>query len=272
MFAYCTLLNNPEYVPGVVALARSLRAVHAKAPLIVLVPELPKNPADVRELERYGCLLKVIEPLPLSQQFCERHRSGAVGRAAPFTRGIKPAFHETLSNFLKLRCWEMTEYEKIVFLDADTVVVRNVDRLFEYPAFGACPNLYQDIEDFNRMNSGVFVAKPSAAVFEQLLERLDAPGAFWRRTDQTFLETVFPDWSVLPHWYNTLQYLFFNQPRLWIPDRIMIIHYQYEKPWMVDHTKRELLLPLIDLWHRIYETGEIGNVPTPCASSSCLSV
>lgn len=95
-----------------------------------------------------------------------------------------------------------------------------------------------------------------------MLELLDAPGAFWRRTDQTFLESVFPDWSVLPHWYNTQQYLFFNQPRLWMANRIQIIHYQYEKPWMADHPKKDFLSPLIDLWYRMYEDGELGEVPS----------
>jgi len=271
MFAYCTLLANPHYVPGVVALARSLQAVRAQAPLIVLVPKRMDLEASRPLLERHGCQVRTVETLPLSAQFCERHRSAAIRRAAPFMRGIKPAFHETLDNFLKLRCWELTEFEKIVFVDADAVVVRNVDRLFEYPDFGACPNLYQSLGDFNRMNSGVFVATPSAAVFKHLLERLDAPGAFWPRTDQTFLETVFPDWSVLPHWYNTLQYLYFNQPQLWIPERIQIIHYQYEKPWMADHPKRQLLQPLIDLWNRIHDEGEIGAVPMPAEASECLS-
>jgi len=272
MFAYCTLLSNPEYLPGAVALARSLQAVRACAPLIVLIPEHTGGRVDHRLLERHGCQVRVVAALPLSQEFCERHRSAALGRAAPFTRGLKPPFHETLDNFLKLRCWELTEYEKIVFLDADAVVVRNVDRLFEYPAFGAAPNLYQDLEDVGRMNSGVFVAKPSAVEFRRLLGQLDAPGAFWRRTDQTFLEAMFPDWCVLPHWYNTLQYLFFNQPRLWIAERIAIIHYQYEKPWMAEHPKRDVLAPLIELWRRIYEEGEIGRIPSPCASRPCLSV
>lgn len=262
MFAYCTLLSNPAYLPGVIALARSLRAVRARAPLIVLMPSLPMSPGELQELDRHGCLLKEVAPLPLSPEFCARHASQALGRAAPFTRGTKPAFHDTLGNFLKLRCWELTDYEKIVFLDADALVVRNVDRLFEFPAFGACPNLYQELEDFDRMNSGVFVARPSSAIFDGLLELLDAPGAFWRRTDQTFLESVFPDWSVLPHWYNTQQYLFFNQPRLWMANRIQIIHYQYEKPWMADHPKKDFLSPLIDLWYRMYEDGELGEVPS----------
>lgn len=271
MFAYCTLLSNSEYMPGAVALARSLQAVRARAPLVVLVPERTIAQVDAELLERHGCEVRAVAPLPLSAQFCERHASAALGRAAPFTRGVKPQFHETLNNFLKLRCWELTQYEKIVFLDADTVVVRNVDRLFEYPAFGAAPNLYQELEDFGRMNSGVFVARPSAAEFERLLAQLDAPGAFWRRTDQTFLEAMFPDWCVLPHWYNTLQYLFFNQPQLWIPERIGIIHYQYEKPWMAEHAKEDVLAPLIEFWRRIYEKGEIGQVPSPRASLPCLS-
>jgi alpha-N-acetylglucosamine transferase len=143
--------------------------------------------------------------------------------------------------------------------------------LFHFPAFGACPNLYQELEDFGRMNSGVFIASPSMATFERLVEHLDAPGAFWRRTDQTFLETMFPEWSILPHWYNALQYLFFNQPQLWISPRIHIIHYQYEKPWMAGHPKRKELGPLIDLWCRAYETGEIGDVPSPYGATPCLS-
>lgn len=266
MIAYCTLLSNRDYLPGVTALARSLQAVQAQAPLVVLVPQHLDIRAERTMLERYGCQLRPVEPLPLSAAFCERHVSSAIHRASPFTRGNKPVFHETLNNFLKLRCWELTEYRKIVFLDADTVVARSVDRLFEYPAFAASPNLYEGLGDFDRMNSGVFVAEPSAAVFGQLLERLDAPGAYWRRTDQTFLETVFPDWPLLPHWYNTLQYLYFNQPQLWIPERIRIIHYQYEKPWMAEHPKQELLQPLIDFWRRIHDEGLIGEVP-PCVSA-----
>ncbi len=45
-----------------------------------------------------------------------------------------------------------------------------------------------------------------------MLERLDAPGAFWRRTDQTFLQDFFPDWHGLPVFYNMLQYVWFNLP------------------------------------------------------------
>ena len=50
---------------------------------------------------------------------------------SPFTKGSKPAFHTPLDNFAKLRLWQLTEYEKCVFIDADALVLRNIDRLFE---------------------------------------------------------------------------------------------------------------------------------------------
>ena len=48
-----------------------------------------------------------------------------------------------------------------------------------------------------------------------MLEMLDRPEAFWKRTDQTFLEAFFPDWHGLPVFFNMLQYVWFNLPELW---------------------------------------------------------
>ena len=64
-----------------------------------------------------------------------------------------------------------------------------------------------------------------------MLARLDTPGAFWKRTDQTFLEAFFPDWQGLPVYDNLLQYVWFNLPDLWDWNLARVIHYQYEKPW-----------------------------------------
>jgi alpha-N-acetylglucosamine transferase len=107
----------------------------------------------------------------------------------------------------------------------------------------------------HRLNSGVFVAQPSKATFAAMLEALDAPDAFWRRTDQTFLETWYPDWHGLPYTYNCLQYVYFNLPDLWQWPAIKVVHYQYEKPWAADHPRRAQLQPLIDLWWRLFEGG-----------------
>ncbi|MCV0397572.1 MAG: glycosyl transferase [Rhizobiaceae bacterium] len=254
--AYATLVTNADYAMGAEALIRSLRLTLADADIVVLYTgAAPEN--SLRPLVELGAMPRLVELLPTSDGFNERHARAKLHAAAPFTKGGKPAFHTPLDNFAKLRLWQMTEYDRIVFLDADTLVIRNIDRLFAYPEFSAAPNVYESLADFHRLNSGVFVAKPSEDTFEAMLDRIDQPDAFWRRTDQTFLETFFPDWHGLPVFDNMLQYVWFNLPGLWDWNSVRVIHYQYEKPWQDGHDKTGRLKPLIDLWRRVYEGGSV---------------
>ena len=261
MFAYVTLVTNADYRLGALALARSLKAVASAWPLVVLATA---RTGRLDDLEAEGCIVKPVAQPPLSAAFRRRHARGALHARAPFTKGEKPAFHDPLDNFCKLALWRLTEYERVVFLDADTLVVKNIDKLFGYPEFSAAPNLYETLADMHRLNSGVFVAQPNGATYSSMVDRLDAPGVFWRRTDQTFLQTYFPDWHGLPYTYNALQYLYFNLPKLWHWPSIKVVHYQYEKPWQQDHGKAHLLGPLIDLWHEVYAGNPIpAELPDP---------
>lgn len=268
-YAYATLVTNADYALGATALARSLQAVSSDAPLLVMATPLAQQEAGdaLARLEGFNARIVPVEPLTLSPAFRERHDRNRIHEQSPFAKGDKPSFHTPLDNFCKLRLWQQSDFNRIVFLDADTLVVRNVDRLFGYPEFSAAPNLYESLKDMHRLNSGVFVATPSAVTFDDMLTTLDAPNAYWRRTDQTFLESYFPIWHGLPYTFNALQYLYFNLPDLWDWGSINIVHYQYEKPWQHQHSRSALLKPLTELWHRVLETGEIPgdliNPPSP---------
>jgi alpha-N-acetylglucosamine transferase len=255
--AYVTLVTNADFALGARALLRSLRLSGTEADLVVLHTG-GVDAAALAQLAAQGARLVETDLLPTSAAFNAAHARGALHRAAPFTKGAKPAFHTPLDNFAKLRLWQL-DYDRAVFLDADTLVLRNIDTLFDYPEFCAAPNVYQNLADFHRMNSGVFTARPDPATFDAMLTRLDRPGAFWRRTDQTFLQDFFPDWHGLPITYNTLQYVWFNLPDLWDWAAIRVLHFQYEKPWE-DHAKLSRLKLPVDLW-RAY-AGD-GPVPDP---------
>lgn len=244
--AFVTLVTNADYVRGARALINSLRATGTDADIVVLHTDAPVDGLDAR--------LVRCDLLPTSAEFNAAHARDALHARAAFTKGGKPPFHTPLDNFAKLRLWQL-EYERVVFLDADTLVLKNIDKLFDYPEFCAAPNVYEGVADFHRMNSGVFTARPSQATYDAMMARLDVPGAFWRRTDQTFLQEFFPDWHGLPVFYNMLQYVWFAMPDLWSWDDIKVLHFQYEKPWQ-DHDKVDKLRPLIDLWHA-YERGDI---------------
>jgi len=246
---YATLVTNADYALGALALARSLTAVNSVASLLVLTTATADADEGLAELEKAGAQIREVERMPVSAAFCERHSRENQHARSPFTKGTKPVFHNPLDNFCKLRLWQMEEFRRVVFLDADTLVVKNIDRLFGYPQFSAAPNLYESLTDMHRLNSGVFVAEPSTETFDHMLSVLDAADAYWPRTDQTFLERYFPHWHGLPWTFNTLQYAFFNLPELWHWPSINVLHYQYEKPWQEHNPRRAELLPLIELWH-----------------------
>lgn len=260
--AYVTLVTNADFALGASALLHSLDLSGTTADRVVLhtggVPQAALAPLAGR-----GAILVETDLLPTSDAFNAAHARDALHRAAPFTKGEKPAFHTPLDNFCKLRLWQLP-YDRVVFLDADTLVLRNIDSLFDYPEFCAAPNVYESLADFHRLNSGVFTARPSARTFDTMMARLDRPNAFWRRTDQSFLQAFFPDWHGLPVTFNTLQYVWFNLPGLWHWDSIKVLHFQYEKPWQ-DHAKADRLRPLIDLWQAYAEgrTPDLSALPAP---------
>ena len=255
-FAYITLVTNDDFVIGARALARSIQACAAAYPLLVMTTF--RSPA-VDALADFGVRLIDVSPPEVSAAFAVRHERKQIHGKNPFTKGNKPAFHTPLDNFCKLRLWQLTDYERLVFLDADTLMLKPCDRLFAYPEFSAAPNLYEGLGDMHRLNSGVFVARPSMETYAAMIAALDAPEAYWRRTDQTFLETFFPQWHGLPYIYNCLQYVYFNLPDLWNWDAIHLLHYQYEKPWQADHPKAKQLKPLIDLWHQMNRDGTLPD-------------
>ena len=263
--AYVTLVSNGDYAQGALALMRSLSLTGTAADLVVLHTDAVSR-EDLDPLATLGAHMHQVAPLPTSAAFNARHGRGKLHAAAPFTKGRKPVFHTPLDNFVKLRAWQLVAYEKIVFIDADAIVVKNIDRLFDYPEFSAAPNVYESLADFHRLNSGVFVARPAHATFDRMLAALDRPGAFWQRTDQTFLQSFFPDWHGLPVFFNLLQYVWLNLPELWDWRSVCVIHYQYEKPWEADHPLSDRLRVLTDLW-RAYAHGslipDLASLPHP---------
>ncbi|SDI39698.1 glycosyltransferase [Aliiruegeria lutimaris] len=259
--AYVTLVTNADYALGAKALVRSIRLTGTDADVVIL-HTAAAGPEELAPLLALDARLVQVDLLPTSDAFNEAHGRDRLHGKAPFTKGEKPPFHTPLDNFAKLRLWQMVEYESVVFIDADALMLKNCDRLFHYPEFSAAPNVYESLADFHRMNSGVFTARPSFETFEHMLRELDQPGAFWSRTDQTFLQHFFPDWHGLPVFDNMLQYVWFNMPDLWDWRSIRILHFQYEKPWQQPHPKADRLAPLIALWE-----AYAGDGPVPVIAS-----
>ena len=100
----------------------------------------------------------------------------------------------------KLHMFRLTQYSKIIFLDADVLPVRSMSHLFTIPhEFAAVPDVgWPDI-----FNSGVMVFTPGEDKFNEVTELLKSKGS-WDGGDQGILnEWRGNDWHRLSFTYNT---------------------------------------------------------------------
>ncbi len=217
--AYVTVLSNGDgYVPGVEALGRSLERSGTPYPKLALVtPDVPLAARGVLRAQRW----LVREVAPIETPNLES----------------RPLFARFAHTFSKLRAFSLADVSKAVLLDADTLVMQNVDDLFERPSIAAAPDyLWPD-----RFNSGVIVLEPSADTFARMMDVL-ARTQSYDGGDQGFLNAFYSDWYLaapahrLPAGYNMHQYIYQflrAYPQL-LPElerEAKILHYSLQKPW-----------------------------------------
>ncbi|KAF8167658.1 hypothetical protein B0H34DRAFT_670044 [Crassisporium funariophilum] len=116
-------------------------------------------------------------------------------------QGLKLLGRPDLTTVLtKLHVFRLTQFSKIVFLDADVLPVRPISHLFNLPhEFSAAPDVgWPDI-----FNSGVLVLSPGEDKFDQLNQLIKTKPS-WDGGDQGLLnEWRGGDWNRLSFTYNT---------------------------------------------------------------------
>ncbi|XP_077268278.1 glycogenin 1 isoform X2 [Temnothorax americanus] len=248
-YAWVTLATNDAYSLGALVLAHSLRRVGTRHDLACLVT--PGVTATMRE--KLAAVFSLVQEVNVLDSKDE----------ANLALLARPELGIT---FTKLHCWRLTQYEKCVFVDADTLVLRNCDELFEREELSAAP----DVGWPDCFNSGVFVFKPSQQTFASITAFAAAKGSF-DGGDQGLLNMYFSDWASkdiskhLPFIYNmcstaTYSYLpAFKQ----FGDDVRIIHFiGITKPWLqyFDTLTGTVepppgaahLQPLLQLWWNIF--------------------
>ena len=115
-YAYVTLLSSWDYLLAVLVLNKSLIKHQSKYPLVVGVTE------DIYDivsfyLEKENILFKMIPQLEYSD-------------------GSKKAWGEdnsVLKTASKIALFSFNEFDKLIYIDADSLLRKNIDELFDYP-------------------------------------------------------------------------------------------------------------------------------------------
>ena len=220
-YAYVTLLSTNSYFLGVLALFESLKKTNPKVKEFVVLVNDGIKESNINTLKELG--YKVIEKNKIDM-------SSTINN------------HEMeywMHTFDKLNVFELTEYDKIVFLDSDMQILKNLDELFEYPHLSAAPSGREINPEWTGMNSGLMVIEPKEGEVKRILEGIkdhNFPGDIG---DQDIINYYY-QWSEqnlsIPEKFNVFaRYLdyYLNNCGYYMED-IYIIHYigSY-KPWML---------------------------------------
>ncbi|AQK44906.1 inositol phosphorylceramide glucuronosyltransferase 1-like isoform X1 [Zea mays] len=164
--AYVTLLYGDEFVLGARVLGKSLRDTGTRRDMVVLVSD-GVSEYSRKLLQADGWIVNRITLLANPNQFRPKRFWGV---------------------YTKLKIFNMTSYKKVVYLDADTIVVKSIEDLFKCGKF--CGNLKHS----ERMNSGVMVVEPSETLFNDMIKKMDQLPSY-TGGDQGFLNSYYSDFA-----------------------------------------------------------------------------
>lgn len=149
--AYITVLSSENYLEGVRILLYSMKRVKCTFPLYVLLSE---SLAHLRaKIEKWGLQVIVAKDISLGDFEGQNNRQ---------------YWNNT---FFKLRIFELVQFDKLVYLDNDMILLQNLDHLFSCEHITAVQGgaLIYHWED---MSSGLMVLRPSLEDFQGLIDQI----------------------------------------------------------------------------------------------------
>ncbi|KAL1922164.1 uncharacterized protein VTP21DRAFT_9703 [Calcarisporiella thermophila] len=217
-YAFFSAMYTTDYLSGVLVLAFSIRKFHPDIPMhLIYKKDKPFSADVVCRLTSVGWQLYPVNEIDIP------------------TGGVKEQFRD---NYLKLHLWNSTEFDALVYLDADTIVRDNIQELFrlvdkdtylnkEGFEFASALDNYGSIsQDFN---AGVLVVRPNRRVFQELMrlyKLTDDYDAYW--AEQGFLNEYFRFRYIhLPEQYNFNVAFWERQKLAWrrFESEMKVIHY-----------------------------------------------
>ena len=161
------------------------------------------------------------------------------------------------SSFTKINLWRLTQFSRIVYVDADVVALRAPDELFDLQSkFAAAP----DIGWPDCFNSGVMALSPNMQDFYGL-QALARSGVSFDGADQGLLNTYFPrnTWERLSFAYNCTPSGNYQYAPAYkhFGSTISMIHFiGRNKPWLVGRSHKgssSVFRELLARWWAVYD-------------------
>lgn len=220
-YAYVTVLSTNNYYKGVVALFESIKLTKPKYNQFVVVVN------DTIEKD-------------IIQKLRDRNYIVIEKNRIELPRKVENKTYDYWKNtFEKFHIFELTQYDKIIYLDSDMYVKRNIDELFQYPHMSAVVAGKDYVKTWENIGSGLMVVVPQKNVVQGMLEILKNTEYDKDIGDQDIIETYY-DWHNQHLEISENYNLFADYTDYYInklnyqPENIAVIHFiGPKKPWML---------------------------------------
>lgn len=228
-YSYITLLSDDSFIYGIILLQKSLKDVNSKYPLEVIVTS-NVSPVILNALEQLKLKYRIINPI-INDNMIQ------------YNRQINVVFSRNWALALtKFEIFGLTEFDKIIFLDADIMIRKNIDHLFECPHLTAALdgeyfNIWPDRPHFN---AGLIVIEPNKEESEKLKTFASEAITKWDKdeciADQEILNMYYSDWVDKPElhlnkYYNVFAPYIEDEYVEDIKENAYFIHFIGRKPW-----------------------------------------
>lgn len=145
---WTTLLTGMKYFSGVLTLDHALRKHNSKYPLVVLyLDHVPEE--GLEALDRRGIARQRVDYLSpaVHKDFGKNERFNGTHAALFVVRFLETNVaslsytnKENIDCWAKMNIFRMTQYERIVMLDSDMIILQNMDELMDIKLTPEDPN------------------------------------------------------------------------------------------------------------------------------------
>ncbi len=227
-YAWVTLLATDNFCGGVKMLNDSLKKVNSPYPLwVIATNNLAQSSFDFLEQENISYKI-----FPYVSFFCDGDRN------LKYWGDTVNQRHNTWWNctLSKNYMFLFTEFEKVIFVDADVEFIENCDNYFEYPI----PATF-DIQWSEGMHGGLILIKPNIEDFFKCMEIGCEPGVV---NDEMVWLRWFPDFKQYPDHFFPYEDYRCRDDALYHPEDVP--HYKLnhwdgpKKPWFTNTRKKNI--------------------------------
>lgn len=231
-YSYVTLLSDNSFIDGVLLLYKGLKETNSQFPLTCIITNNVTQDI-INKLQEYNINTIIYPEIKTPQNFYAHN-----------CKIDKLCADNWINVFSKLHIFDLDQFDKIIYLDADIMILKNLDHLFSYPHMSAAivGEYFNKWPDWIHFNSGCMVIKPSKKLYQDILKfyynfnENNLPDYMFI-ADQEILNKYFNDWGIkkelhLNKYYNIYPSLITNMKQLQdIKSNCYFIHFVGVKPW-----------------------------------------